>query len=423
MSRVRSVNGWALYDWGNSAFATTVMAGFFPVFFKQYWSLGTDSAVSTLRLGVANSAASLVLAVLAPIVGAWSDRAASKKRALAGLVAFGAIATGSLALLGEGMWAAAIALYIAAIVGFNGSITFYESLLPSVAPTEQEAHRVSALGYSLGYLGGGLLFAFNVFLYKKPELFGLADAREAVKWSFVSVAVWWIVFTVPLMAWVKEPPPAKAAASASSIGQVLGTVAHVRRYRNLFLFLAAYWLYMDGVGSVVKMSVDYGLSIGLGAADLITALLLVQFVGFPSTIVFGRFASKFSPKHAVIAGLAAYFVVVLGSAFMTKPSHYYAMAVVIGLVQGGVQSVSRSIFSGLVPPDRAGEFFGFFNVVGRFASVLGPILVGLVGLVSSSPRVGILSLAVLIGVGMLILTRVDLAAGRAEARRQSFGEP
>ena len=414
-SRKKTAFAWALYDWGNSAFATTVMAGFFPLFFKQFWSAGTDPVVSTAQLGLANAGASLLMAFAAPVLGAISDASGSKKKLLFVFTVLGVVMTAALGLVGRGAWGWASGLYVAGIVGFNGAVIFYEALLPSVA-NDDEVDSVSALGYSLGYLGGGILFALNVVMYLKPALFGLSDGAAAIRWSFVTVAVWWAVFSIPILRRVPQPASATAPSSHRSpvalarhaFAELGETFRRVRSYRMIFLFLVAYWLYMDGVGSVIKLAIDYGLSVGFAAGDLITALLIVQFVGFPMTLVFGRLARALAPKTAVLIGIGVYFLAIAGGVLMSKPWHFYLLAVVIGCVQGGVQSLSRSLFARLVPERHAGEFFGFFNVVGRFATILGPVLVSVVGLGSSNPRLGMAALSLLFVAGGWILLRVRI---------------
>jgi UMF1 family MFS transporter len=415
----REAYAWALYDVGNSAFTTTVMAGFFPLFFKQYWSAGADVTESTWNLGLANSIASIVVAVLAPVLGAVADVGGAKKKWLASFAALGCIGTCALFFAPQGQWPLAAAAYALASVGFAGSLVFYDALLVSVAP-ESERDRVSSLGYALGYLGGGFLFAINVLMATKPGLFGLPNPSAGVRLSFITVAIWWALFTIPLLTRVHERHAPARAASAKpvrdALKQVLVTMRRVRELRPVWMFLLAYWLYIDGVDTVIRMAVDYGLSLGLPANSLIVALLITQFVGFPAAIVFAKLASRIGTRRGIALGLVVYVGVTIFGFFMTTAGEFYVLAVVIGLVQGGVQALSRSYFSRLIPPDEAGEFFGFYNMLGKFAAVIGPMLMGVVGLLTGSPRVSILSLIVLLGAGGYLLLRVPEPAGIAAAR-------
>lgn len=405
----REVYAWALYDVGNSAFTTTVMAGFFPLFFKQYWSSGADVTESTWNLGLANSLASIIVAVLAPLLGAVADVGRAKKAWLAGFAAIGCIATAGLFFVPQGDWPLAAATYALASVGFAGSLVFYDALLVSVA-SDAESDRVSSLGYAFGYLGGGFLFALNVLMATKPALFGLPNPSAGVRWSFITVAIWWAVFTIPLMTRVRErhvpARPKSARPVRDALARVVVTLRRVRELRPVWMFLLAYWLYIDAVDTVIRMAVDYGLSLGLPSDSLIIALLITQFVGFPAAIVFSMLARRIGTRRGIAFGLVVYVGVTIFGFFMTTASEFYALAVVIGLVQGGVQALSRSYFSRLIPPEEAGEFFGFYNMLGKFAAVIGPTLMGVVGLITGSPRVGILSLIVLLVAGGYLLLRV-----------------
>lgn len=380
----KAVWGWALYDWANSTFATTVMAGFFPVFFKQYWSDGADVNLSTAQLALGNSLAGIAMALLAPVLGAVADRSAVTKRLLLLFAYLGVLATAALYWVDRGCWQWAIALYALGVVGFSGANVFYDALLPSVAPAER-LDTVSSLGYALGYLGGGLLFLVNVATVTRPEWFGIADSAAAVRLSFVSVAVWWGAFSLFTLAWVPEPGigqgrPGVFRALADGVRELRGTFARLRSYRPAFVFLAAYWCYIDGVDTIIRMAVDYGLSLGFPSSDLITALLIVQFVGFPAAIAFGRMGQRLGPRRSIYIGIAVYMGVTVWGTVMSDRTEFYVMAVVIGLVQGGVQALSRSYYARLIPPDKPAEFFGFYNMLGKFASVVGPALMGAVGL-------------------------------------------
>lgn len=402
----RQVWAWAMYDWANSAFATTVMAGFFPTFFRQFWSAGADATVTTWRLGLANGVAGFVIAVLAPVLGALADRGARRKQYMFGWTLFGAGATIALYFIGQGQWWLAALCYCAATVGFNGGIVFNDALLTQVArPADYD--RVSALGYALGYLGGGLLFALNIAMTVKPHWFGLSGAAEAVRWSFVTVGVWWVAFSLPLMFRVRESAAgAGSAGIGASLRELRATIGQIARQRALWLFLLAYWLYIDGVNTVIKMAVDFGLSLGLPAPSLLGALLLTQFVGFPAALLFGYLGQRLGAKRTLLAGIAVYCALSLYALWLDSVREFWVMAVVVGLVQGGVQSLSRSLFGQFVPEGKAAEYFGFYNLMGKFATVFGPVLVGATAALTGSNRIGIASLLLLFVAGGLLLWQV-----------------
>jgi UMF1 family MFS transporter len=414
----RGVIAWAFYDWANSAFATTVMAGFFPIFFKQFWSSGVAVTESTFRLGLANSLASILVACLAPFLGTLADRSGAKKGFLLFFAAMGIIMTGALYLVAMGNWVLALLLYGMGLVGFSGSNIFYDALLVVVT---DKAHydRVSSLGFSLGYLGGGLLFAGNVLMISFPDWFGLSGQAEAVRISFLTVAVWWALFSIPLLLFVREPDGAavRGRVIRDSLRQLRETFHQLRQLRMTFLFLLAYWCYIDGVDTIVRMAVDYGLSIGLQADNLMAALLITQFVGFPAALLFGRLGERYGTKQGIMLAILAYLLILQGAYRMESIDSFYLLAGAIGLVQGGIQALSRSLYARMIPHGQAGEFFGFYNMLGKFAVVLGPLLMGAVGLFTESSRVGMLSVSLLFIVGASLLYFVDVAAGRQAAER------
>lgn len=417
----RSQWSWAFYDWANSAFATTVMAGFFPLFFKQYWSHDTPATTSTFWLGAGNSGASFLILLMAPVLGAIADSGGVHKRLLAVFALVGILATAGFFLVGQGAWQWAILLYVIAIIGFSGANVFYDAMLPSLTGSD-DFHRLSALGYSLGYLGGGLLFLVNVTMTLKPAWFGLGSMTDAVRYSFLSVAVWWFVFTLPLLLGVKEQAPTATGkiGVAQQFSKLKKTLQEISKQRNLWMFLIAYWLYIDGVATIIRMAVDYGMAIGLPSNSLIVALLMVQFIGFPATLVFGRIGQRFGAKTGLWIGLWAYVLATVCAAFMSSEIHFYALAVALGLVQGGVQSLSRSLFSQLIPPGKNGEYFGFLNMLGKAAAVLGPLLVGVVAATTGNSRIGLLSILILFLSGMWFLRKVDdtlLTAERIEQQQ------
>jgi UMF1 family MFS transporter len=405
---------WALYDWGNSAFATTVMAGFFPIFFNQYWAVDVAPETQTLYQGLTATVASLFVMLTAPWFGVLADRGGSHKRWLAGMTLLGVLSTGGLFLVGQGQWLWAILLSILGRIGFFGGLSFYDALLTRVARAE-ESDRVSALGYGLGYLGGGLLFAVNVAMALKPGWFGLADAALATRVAFLCVAVWWAVFSLPLFLHVPPAPPQRV--TGSSWQTLWATVRELRATPAVGLFLLAYWLYIDGVDTIIVMAVDFGMKLGLPSDSLIKALLLVQFIGFPAAIVFGQLGERMGTRNALLLAIGVYVGVTLWAYWLQTEAQFYLMAGAIGCVQGGIQSLSRAYFSRLIPAEKAGQYFGFYNMLGKFAAVLGPLVVGLTAQLTGNPRLAILSLLAFFIAGAVLLIRAD------QLSRSSSGTP
>jgi UMF1 family MFS transporter len=423
----KAIISWALYDWANSAFATTVMAGFFPLFFKQFWSAGADIQVSTARLGVANSIAGIAVALLAPVLGAIADKGSSRKKFLFFFAYLGVVMTSSLFMVSKGNWATAIIIYVFANVGFSGGNIFYDSLITGVS-SEKKLDFVSALGFSFGYLGGGLLFAINVWMILSPHIFGFMNSTEAVKFSFLTVGVWWAVFSIPLFLFVKEPERGKPVSGTRAIKagliQLRNTLQEVRHMKTIFLFLSAYWLYIDGVDTIIRMAVDYGMSIGFKANDLIVALLITQFVGFPAAIAFGYLGERIGAKRAIFIAIGVYLFVSIWGAFIQDKSEFYILAIMVGLVQGGIQALSRSFYARIIPVTKSAEYFGFYNMLGKFAAVFGPVVMGGAGLLVKSlgytsdiaSRVSITSITIFFILGGILLYFVDEEKGKEEVR-------
>jgi UMF1 family MFS transporter len=330
----------------------------------------------------------------------------------------GVVMTGALYLVTQGEWAMALIIYVIAVLGFSGSLPFYDALLVDIAE-EKEFDTLSAIGFSFGYLGGGILFAINVMMTLYPHFFGLDDASHAVRVSFLSVAVWWGVFSIPVILFVKEKRSKQATgpklAISSGFRQLWSTFRQIRTLRYTFLFLAAYWLYIDGVDTVIRMAVDYGLSIGLESSHLMIALLITQFVGFPAALAFGKFGEKRGARQGIMVAIFVYFMVVIWAYQMTQVWEFYTLAVIIGLVQGGIQALSRSFYARIIPPSKAGEFFGFYNMMGKFAAVFGPLIMGWVAIVTDSPRLSILSVVVLFIAGAILLAMVKEEKAKLDA--------
>jgi UMF1 family MFS transporter len=411
----RPVFAWALYDWANSAYATTVMVVFFPLFFKQTLTVGQSATTSTFWLGVANGTSSFILAILAPWLGALADKASAHVRLLVVFTFIGVIPTAMLAFIGGGDWRTGAVLFAISSIGFWGGMIFYDSMLVKVAPRDR-MDSVSGFGYALGYLGGAVLLTINVLMYGKPEWFGLASKDAAIRMSFITVAVWWVLFALPLfrqgLPQTAKTSVAMGEAMRAGFTELVRTFHEVRKLRPVILFLLAYWMYIDGVNTVMKMAVDYGLALGFPADSLIMAILLIQFIGFPMTWLFGYLGDRISPLLGIFVAIVVYCAVTLYAVFMSQIYEFYVMAVAIGCVQGAVQSMSRSYYGRIIPQDRAGEFYGFYNMMGKFASVLGPFLMAFTALLAGSSRYSILSLLVLFVAGGVVL----VIAARSRAK-------
>ena len=416
----RAVWSWAFYDWANSAYSTTVMAGFFPLFFKEYWADPHNPSQSTFYLGMANSIASMVVAALAPLLGSVADQGSAKKKFLTFFAFLGVIMTGGLWMVAQGNWQMAVLFYVIATIGFASGNVFYDALLPGLA-SEERVDAVSSLGFGLGYLGGGLLFLVNVFMYLKPEIFGIPDGATAIKLSFLSVAVWWAVFTIPLILFVPEPKNYETIDFNNAIRmgwvQLVQTFKEIRNMKVVGTFLLAYWFYIDGVDTIIRMAVDYGMSLNFPGESLIIALLIVQFVAFPAALIYGWLASKIGAKTGIMVGIIAYSFITLLGYFMTEAWHFYVLAILIGLFMGGIQALSRSLYTRIIPPDKSAEFFGFYNMLGKFAAIIGPALMGTIALVTGSARLSILSILLLFILGAFFLNKVDVKEGKRLAAK------
>jgi MFS transporter, UMF1 family len=426
------LRAWALYDWANSAFQTTIVAAVFPIYYQQVAAQGLPAAQAVQWFSWATTLAILIVAVVAPILGAIADFAALKKPMLAVFVAIGIISTASMYWIGPGDWKLALWLFIAGNVGVAGSIVFYESLLPYLVPEgdDNALDVVSSAGYAIGYLGGGLLLAINLLMIQRPALFGLPDAGVATRLSFVSVAVWWAVFSIPVFVRVPEPrvPAGDGPVVATRRLDItyllrvafvrLGTTfRELRRFRQAFLLLLAFLLYNDGIQTIIRMATTYGTEIGLDTGAMITALLITQFIGVPCAFLFGRLAARIGAKRAVFIGLAVYVGITLLGYYMRTAAQFFALALLVGVVQGGTQALSRSLFASMIPRTRSSEFFAFFGVFERYAGVLGPLIFGIMISATGSSRNAILSVVGFFIIGAAILARVDVEEGRREAVR------
>ncbi len=411
-----------MYDWANSAFQTTIIAAIFPIYYRDVAAAGLDPAVADSRFGWATTVAILIVAIIAPFLGAVADYAAVKKRLLAVFLAIGVVATGAMYWIQRGDWMFALVLFVIGNVGVAGSIVFYESLLPHLVG-EADLDRVSSAGYAVGYLGGGALLAINAAWIMEPRFFGFPDAGLATRVSLASVAVWWLVFSIPLFRRVAEPPRRLEAgerpggsALGTSARRLIETFGELRRYRQAFLLLVAFLLYNDGIQTIIRMAALYGASVGIDRGAMIGALLVTQFVGVPFAFMFGAFAGRIGAKRAVFIGLAAYALITVLGYYMTTATHFFALAILVGMVQGGTQALSRSLFASMIPRHKSSEFFAFFGVFERYAGILGPAIFAYVVQATGTSRNAILSIVMFFVVGAAILTFVDVDEGRRAAR-------
>lgn len=416
----REAWSWASYDFANSVFATTVVAGFFPVFLDRYWRGGLSHEQAFALLAWANGLVAAAVALAAPVLGAIADRVARRKRFIAIFLLMGAGGTAALAGPPEGAATLALALFGLASLGYVGGNVFYDSLLPHVA-RPSALDRVSALGYAVGYLGGGILFAVNIWMIERPEFFGLANTTTAVKAAFVTAAVWWVLFALLLFTGVREDRSgvSPGRALAAGLAQFVATVKRLRGLPILAGFLVTYWCYIDGVNSVYRLAVGFGVSVGLPASALLIALLVTQFIAFPAALGFGWLGERWGPRAGITIGLVVYTAVVAYASFMTRAWQFFLLAVMVGLVQGGTQSLSRSLYARLVPREESAAFFGFYGFMGKFSAIVGPLLVAVTATATGSPRLGILTIVGLFIIGLVGLWLLPL--GYSELRRTAGG--
>jgi len=420
----RAINAWTMYDWANSSFATTIMAAVLPVYYAKVAATGLPSNIATAYWGYTTSIALLISAILSPILGAVADFRGEKKRFLAGFMLLGVTATALLYLVRSGDWLMASIIFIFGSIGFSGSLIFYDSLLPHVARPD-EIDQVSSRGYAMGYIGGGLLLAINVVMITvvPDELVG-----QMTRLTFVTVAIWWLVFSLPILLRVPEPPRRISdgeehltpfQASFSRLGR---TFRDIRRYRDLFLFLLAFWLYNNGIGTIISMATIYGAEIGIGQTTLIGTLLMVQFLAAPFAILFGWLAKQIGTKRAIYLSLLIYTGIAIAGYFMSQEWHFWALGAAVATVQGGSQALSRSLLGRMMPPSKSAEFYGFFSVSEKFAGIIGPAIFGLISQIMGHSRLSIVSLIIFFISGAIVLSQVDeRKATRVTAAEEAQG--
>lgn len=415
------LRAWAMYDWANSAFQTTIIAGVFPIYFKRVAAAGLPENVQDSRYLWTTTAAIVIMALMAPIFGAMADAKPIKKQLLTAFMLVGSACCLGMWFIQDGDWVLALMLFGLGNIAVAGSIVFYESLLPHIAKPH-ELDKVSTAGYAMGYIGGGLLLAVNLLMIQQPAWFGLPDAGIATRLSFVTVGVWWIIFTIPVLRRVAEPVIIRPSGATTVVGEVRAAFTQLRstfhelkHYKHAVLMLVAFFLYNDGIQTIIRVATLYGEGIGIDTGSMIAALLLVQFVGVPCSFLFGALAGRIGAKRGIFLGLSVYLVITVLAYFMTNATHFYALAIMVGLVQGGTQALSRSLFASMIPKAKSSEFFAFFGVFERYAGILGPAMFAIVAGEGSS-RNAILSLVVFFIAGMFVLSRVNVDEGQRAAR-------
>jgi len=417
------LRAWAMYDWANSAFWTTIIAAVFPIYFTRVAAADLPPAVATARFAAATTVAMVIIAVLSPILGAMADYAGLKMKMLGAFLGLGVLATACMYFIERGDWKLATLLFVLGNIGVTGSIVFYESLLPHIA-SENERDMVCSAGFALGYIGGGLLLAVNLLWIQKPQLFGLSGEAMASRLSFLSVAIWWLGFSIPLFRRIPEPPrqlERDESGGQNALGVAfrrLGeTFGEMRTYRHAFLMLLAFLIYNDGILTIIRMAASYGTEVGISQSVLISGLLLTQVVGVPFAFLFGWLAGWIGAKRAIFLSLAVYTLISLVGYYMKTASDFYLLAVLVGTVQGGSQALSRSLFSNIIPRHKSSEFFAFFGVFDKFAGIFGPALFATTIMATGSSRNAVLSVIAFFVVGAILLAFVNVTEGQRVARQ------
>jgi UMF1 family MFS transporter len=416
------LRAWAMYDWANSAFQSTVITAVFPAFFSSYAASELTGSAATARFAWATTIAVTITAIIGPLLGAIADYRALKKRLLAVFMCIGVTATLLMATITQGGWEYAALLFIVANIAIASSYVFYDSLLPHIASGE-EMDRVSTAAYAIGFFGGGIVLAINLAWILSPETFGFSGAVSAIKASFVSVGIWWFCFSIPLLWTVPEPPARLEADETGNEATVLvaarrlgETFQHLRSYRQALLMLVAFLLYNDGIQTMIRMSSIYAEEVGIGRNAQITAFVMVQFVGVPCSFLFGALAARIGARTSIFLGLTVYIGISVLAYFMSEAWHFFVLAFLVGVVQGGTQALSRSLFARMIPRHKSSEFFGFFSVFEKFAGIAGPALFALSVSMFGSSRAAVLAVIAFFVTGALVLTRVDVEAGERAAR-------
>ncbi len=400
----KEIKAWISYDLGSSAFATTVLAAFFPIFYNQYWSSNIESVLSAQYLSWTLVISNLTLLFTAPLIGAITDISRSTKKLFVSMVMISIIGTGFLYTLQAGSWLYALIFFGIANYFFSASNVIYDKILVQISSPELFS-KISGYGYAWGYFGGGFLFLINACMSLYPELFGLSSQADAIRWSFITVSVWWFIFLIPLAITYKElsTKVVENQVIKNSFKNLMNTFISISQYKNAFIFLIAFFLFIDGVHTVVALAATFALNLGLDSSSVIIALLMVQFIAFPSTLMWAYVGEKYSDKFVINFSILIYIVIIIYTLFLSSAMEFYILAAMVGFVQGGIQGSSRGLFAKLIPHDKAGEFFGLFNTFGKAGAFMGPALVGLFLALFESVRISLLPILVLFVLGLIVL--------------------
>jgi len=408
-SHKKSINAWTMYDWANSVFATTIMAAVLPVYYSSVAAGNLSPSDATANWAFTTTIALVIIAIFSPILGAMADFSGAKKRYFTFFVAIGVTGTALLVLVSSGDWILASLLYIVGSIGFSGANVFYDSFLPHIAEPD-EIDQVSSKGYAMGYLGGGIMLTVNLAMI----LFAPAELTEWMsRISFVMVAIWWLVFTIPLLRNVKEPSrhiqegeenfnPIQA-----SFNRLYRTFKDINKYKELTKFIIAFWLYNNGIGTIIFMATIYGTELGFSSTTTIGTLVMVQFVAFPFALFFGWLGKKIGTKRAILLSIAIYSIIAIGGYFLMEEWHFWVLGFGVATVQGGSQALSRSLFGRMMPKSKSAEFYAFFSVSEKIAGTAGPLLFGLVSKLMGNSRLSIVSLIIFFITGGLLLSKVN----------------
>jgi len=418
-SNKKVIYSWVLYDWANSAFATTILAAVLPIFYNDVAAANLPDNLATSYWGYTQAIAMLIIALITPVLGAVADYSKSKKIFMKMFVFIGVTGTALLFFIIEGRYLMASIFFIFANIGFSGGNIFYDSFLPIITKKDKIDY-VSSMGYAAGYLGGGILLLINLVMIMRPGLFGIANTTLATRIAFITVAVWWVVFSIPAFI---NLPESRVGLGKFTLGpyikqgfhRVANTFKHVKKYKELFKFLLAFWIYNDGIGTIIRMATIYGREVGIGQNDLIGALLLTQIVGIPFTLIFGKLAEKIGAKRGIYLALTVYLIITILGYNLDSALDFWILAGLVGTVQGGAQALSRSLYGALIPENKSAEFYGFYGISSKFAAITGPFVFALVGQITGSSRYGILAVASFFIIGIILLYTVDVEKGVEES--------